>query len=82
MAHKIMHEIQQGMADFIANNNGTPTIIYLGRKETTELGVVGYELGYLPEPGLRANGEGFARPEVAGLKVFEVNADSHMGFAR
>lgn len=55
-----------------------PTRVYLGRCEMLALGKWAYEAGYKEEPTTAAL-EGGRRPEVLGMKSYEVNDDEpHM----
>ena len=74
----VMTEILQCAAEYEMSTGIKPTRVYLGRGEMLALGLWAYEAGYKTTP-CTAAAEGAARPEVHGLKAYEVNDDEpHM----
>lgn len=78
---KIMDNIQEAAIAFCRRTGHRPTSAYLGRNEADQLlhwaRVNGY---YQKTPDLH-DIERQKRPEVHGLKVYVVNAESHLACA-
>lgn len=74
----IVDEIRTCASEYEMSTGLMPTRVYLGRGEMLALGKWAHENGYATEPTTAAR-EGADRPEVLGLKAYEVNDDEpHM----
>ena len=74
----IIEDITQCSAEYIISTGIKPTRVYLGRGEILALGKWAYDNGYQETQGTAAC-DGLHRPEVVGLKIYEVNdSNEHM----
>ena len=74
---QIIDDINECVIKHMEDTRQSPNKIYLGRTEMTDLENWCLGMAIIPRRWI-APPEGATRPTVAGMKVYQVNAEKHM----